>query len=432
MFDTRSEVIRTAWRHDKTREPEDTSFLDASAYKPDPDNYIDVIAPLPVFDAAFADHIVSVGFEVSNLVADILDAVFAGSVEAMMEWQGIPSGMRNLIASDSDKRGLLLGRMFCRPDLIVGPDGPRVLEVNFGPSNGSLALVDTVQTRFADTDQGNELTRRGIVLRPPASMTTLTQALGRVLRRCAAGTSHRHMLVAVATKEEAETPKGHIVDFCSGLSDVGFHVSLAQLSEICADDKKASLGGRRVDAIYCMGTFAEFQRVDVPHKLMLDLIELDRGAELDFIGGPAHLLFDNKANLALLHDSIADACFDASRLAHVRKHVAKTCMATHHSPKDGPVIYKPVNDFGGFGITFDHREVAAACNKYIAQEIIPNACQWVDETGNRTRHLCFGPSFAGGNHASTLLRAKSTNGAVPIINAAQGAAVGPVLVRERA
>lgn len=161
MFDSGSELVRAALRYDKGRDPEDTSFLDASTYKPDPDNYIDVIAPLPVFDAAFADDIVAVGREVSNLVADILDAVFAGSVEAMMEWQGIPTEIRSLVSFDSDDRGLLLGRFFCRPDLIVGPDGPLVLEVNFGPSNGSLALVDTVQSRFAETDQGNALTQRG-------------------------------------------------------------------------------------------------------------------------------------------------------------------------------------------------------------------------------------------------------------------------------
>ena len=432
MFDTSSEVVRTALCYDKRRGPADTFFLDASAYKPDCHNYIDIIAPLPVFDAAFADEIVSVGYEVSNLVADILDAVFGGSVEAMMEWQGIPSEMRKLIASDSDERGLLLGRFFCRPDLIVGPDGPRVLEVNFGPSNGSLALTDTVQSHFAETDQGDELSQQGIVLRPPKSMKTLAHALRHILRRCAPGTSHRHLLVAVATKEEAEKPKGHIVDFCDGLSDVGFHVSLAQLSDICADDKSASLGGRRIDAIYCMCTFAEIQRNDVPHRLLLDLVELDRAAELDFIGGPAHLLFDNKANLALLHDSVADACFCPTRLAHVREHVATTCMATNQNPNDGLVIYKPVNDYGGFGVTFDHRVVAAAGTNYIAQDIVPNACQWVDETGDRTRHLCFGPSFVGGNHASTLLRAKSADCAVPIINAAQGAAVGPVLIRERA
>lgn len=318
MFDSGSELVRAALRYDKGRDPEDTSFLDASTYKPDPDNYIDVIAPLPVFDAAFADDIVAVGREVSNLVADILDAVFAGSVEAMMEWQGIPTEIRSLVSFDSDDRGLLLGRFFCRPDLIVGPDGPLVLEVNFGPSNGSLALVDTVQSRFAETDQGNALTQRGIVLRPPASMKTLTDALERVLRRCAADTSHRHLLVAVATKEEAEEPKGHIVDFCDGLSDVGFDVSLARFSDICADGKTASLGERRIDAIYCMCTFAEIQRRDVPHTLLLDLIALDRAAELDFIGGPAHLLFDNKANLALLHEPIADACYDPNRLAYVR------------------------------------------------------------------------------------------------------------------
>lgn len=432
MFDFGSELVRAALRYDKGRDPEDTSFLDASTYKPDPDNYIDVIAPLPVFDAAFADDIVAVGREVSNLVADILDAVFAGSVEAMMEWQGIPTEIRSLVSFDSDDRGLLLGRFFCRPDLIVGPDGPLVLEVNFGPSNGSLALVDTVQSRFAETDQGNALTQRGIVLRPPASMKTLTDALERVLRRCAADTSHRHLLVAVATKEEAEEPKGHIVDFCDGLSDVGFDVSLARFSDICADGKTASLGERRIDAIYCMCTFAEIQRRDVPHTLLLDLIALDRAAELDFIGGPAHLLFDNKANLALLHEPIADACYDPNRLAYVREHVAKTAKATHHNPKNGPVIYKPFNDYGGFGITFDHRVVAAASSNYIAQDIVPNVCRWIDDTGNHTRHLCFGPSFVGGNHASTLLRAKSADGAVPIINAAQGAAVGPVLIRDQA
>lgn len=237
--------------------------------------------------------------------------------------------------------GSLCEILNCRPDLIVGPGGPRVLEVNFGPSNGSLALADAVQTHLADTDQGIELTRQGIALQPPESTKTLVQALRPLLRRCAPGSSRRHMLVAVATQEEAEGPKGHIVDFCNGLCDAGFHVSLAQLSEICTDDKKASLGGRRVDAVYCMGTIAEFQRMDATHSLLLDLIKLDRAADL------------------------------------------RRCVL------------------------------------------------WVDETGNRTRHLCFGPSFVGGHHASTLLRAKSADGTVPIINAAQGAAVGPVLIRER-
>lgn len=431
MFDTISEVVRTALRYNIGRDPEDTYILDKSAYKPDPHNYIDIIAPLPVFDAAFADEIVSVGLEVSNLVADILDSVFAGSVEAMMEWQGIPAEIRTLVASDSDDRGLRLGRFFCRPDLIVGPNGPRVLEVNFGPSNGSLALADTVQSRFAETDQGKALNQQGIILRPPKSMKTLADALRLILRRCAPNTSHRHLLVAVATKEEAETPKGHIVDFCNGLSNFGFDASLAHLTDIRVNGKQASLDERRVDAIYCMCTFAEIQRNDVPHALLLDLITLDRAAELDFIGGPAHLLFDNKANLALLHEPIADTCFDPTRLAYVREHVAKTANSTHHNPINGPVIYKPFNDYGGFGITFDHRVVAAASSNYIAQDIVPNACQWVDDAGNHTRHLCFGPSFVGGHHASTLLRAKSANGAVPIINAAQGAAVGPVLIRDR-
>lgn len=431
MFDTCSEAIQTAFFDDKGRDPADTSFFDASAYKPDPHNYIDVIAPLPVFDAVFADQIVSIGFEVSNLIANILDAVFAGSVDAMLEWQGKPSDIRALVARDSDERGLLLGKFFSRPDLIVGPDGPRVLEVNFGPSNGSLALVDTVQSRFTDTVQSKKLAEQGVTLRPPQSMKTLSNALRRILRCAAPHTVRNHLLVAVATPEEAENPKGHIVDFCKGLSDLGFRVSLSQLSEISADKKSAFLREHKIDAIYCMCTFAEIQRADVSQELLLNLIALDRSAELDFIGGPSHLLFDSKANLALLHDSIADQCFDPARLAYVREHVATTCMATNHNSQSGREIYKPVNDFGGFGITFDHREIKKACTDYIAQEVIPNACQWVDDTGRRTRHLCFGPSFVGGQHASTLLRAKSANGTIPIINAAQGAAVGPVLVRER-
>lgn len=431
MFDTCSEVIRTALPYDRKHSPTNKSLLDIAAYKPDPKNYIDVIAPLPVFDATFADQIVCIGLEASNLISNILDAVFAGSIDAMLEWQGMPPELRSLVALDCDERGLLLGRFFSRPDLIVGPNGPRVLEVNFGPSNGSLALVDTVQSCFAGTDQGKELAKQGIALRPPQSMKTLGIALKRVLRRAAPNTPRSHLLVAVATAEEAKYPKGHIVDFCNGFADLGFRVSLAEFSEIVTRDESAHLGSNRLDVIYCMCTFAEMQRADVPQKLVRDLIRLDRAAELDFIGGPAHLVFDSKANLALLHDPIADPCFDPARLAFVRRHIALTCLAQDHSRLNRPAIYKPVSDFGGFGITFDPLELAEARTNYIAQEIVPNACLWVDEEGHQTRHLCFGPSLIGGTHASTLLRAKSADGEVPIINAAQGAAVGPVLVRER-
>jgi hypothetical protein len=431
MFDTYSEAIRTTLETNNRRFPANAMALDAASYKPDPGNYLDVIAPLPVFDATFADHIACLGLDVAALIADSLDNVFAGSVEAMLEWQEVPSDMASLIALDCDGRGLQLGRFFCRPDFIVGPDGPRVLEVNFGPSNGSLALVDTVQTRFAHTDQGRSLAAQGVVLRPPCSMRTLGLGLTQVLRRASAGTGSNHLLVAVATIEEACRPKGHITDFCNGLTALGFRVTLAKLSDIDTRGIGAQFGPDRVDAVYCMCTFAEMRRADVPEKLLRDLIRLDRAAEVDFIGGPAHLLFDNKANLALVHDPVVDPCFDPARLAFVRKHIPPTCLALGHGHLSGPVIYKPVDDFGGFGITFDPRTLAETGSRYIAQEIVRNTCLWVDEKGQWTRHLCFGPSFVGGLHASTLLRAKSAVQDVPIINAAQGAAVGPVLIREK-
>ncbi len=101
-------------------------------------------------------------------------------------------------------------RFFCRPDLIDSPVGACVPEESFGPPYSSIALADTVQFSFTETDQVNAMTQRGIFLRRSQAMKSLVDTLRRILWRRALDVSHRYMLITIATKKEAETAKDMI------------------------------------------------------------------------------------------------------------------------------------------------------------------------------------------------------------------------------
>ncbi|WP_370198132.1 hypothetical protein [Roseibium sp.] len=362
----------------------------------------------------------------SEVITNLLDQVFDGSVREMLRWQNLPDHLHAIIELDCDQRGLTIARAFSRPDLIVSPDGPRVLEVNFGSSNGGLAFVDTIQARFEQI-LGKLAADCGIRLNPARSMASVGRTLAKLLRCAVADTDRNHIAVAVTTVAEAKTPKGHLVDFCKGLEALGYRVTLALFSDIEASHGRVQVGGEDVNAIYCMCTFAEMLRANVPMQLLRDLIRADRDGTADFIGAPGHVVFDSKANLALVHDPVADKGIDADRLAWARRVIAPTWKTTARPDRAGACIYKPLNDFGGNGISFTPPAEPSGQSNYIAQEIVENACLWFDGDGELTRHTCFGPSVTGGEVASIVLRALVPNGHAPIINARQGAAVGPAL-----
>jgi len=84
----------------------------------------------------------------------------------------------------------------------------------------------------------------------------------------------------------------------------------------------------RVDVIYSMYTYAEMKALHIPHGIVHELAAADADGLVDFIGSPANVLFDNKANLGLLSSEHFLSSLDDDDRQFVRRYIPSTWILT--------------------------------------------------------------------------------------------------------
>ncbi len=391
-----------------------------------------VISPPPIFSSEMYQELSDVAVRATSMISGLLNTVFDGNVEAILEWQGHPEYIRKFVTKATNDRGLFLGSYFSRPDILIGKNGPAIVEVNFGQSNGSHAFMDTIYRKFLQSSYCDTLTKSGVRFSEPQSMFKWGRAIKKLMRCPWRDSTPKHFFVAMATPDEVSGAKDYIQDFVREIGNLGYRVTLGLLSDLDATGSVAHYHGDPVQIVYCMCTYAEMLRADISERLILDLIRIDDERALDFFGSPANLVYDSKANLALIHDEKLDHIYTESDLNHARQCIPKTIFADQlDEDRPSSWVHKPINDFGGYGVSVvqgTNLPQAFERDGYIIQEIVENHCVWPEgESLYPSQEFCFGPSVIGGEVVAMNLRSQVSKGEVPIINSAQGAAVGAVI-----
>jgi hypothetical protein len=407
-------------------------------------SYVPISFPPPIFTQSFLNEVAMVGLRLNELIVSLPDRMFAGVFDRMLEEQGISGEERAFLGSFLTPRLLAIAGAFCRPDLLVSIHGVKAIEANFSPALGGLGLADRVTDAFLRSGYCAYLQRSGLQFEAADMMAiwrrTVTAFLrrGRQVDRCL-------LFVALVDPVELQNPEVYFFDFLKAVEAQGFSVCFGLLQNLTVTPKGVFYEDARVDVIYAAYTYAETKRLHIPYGIVHELARADAYCLVDFIGSPANMLLDSKANLGLLTSERFLSSLDDSSRQFVRQYIPFTWTLTEASLAEAlslrdELVLKPTDDFGGSKVTVGQsvdsdawaRALHAAlrdCSRYVLQRRVKSLWRWDGggEPDGANYSVCLGPVILGSTYAGTVLRQAPNNGTAPIINVARGGAAGTAL-----
>jgi hypothetical protein len=404
-------------------------------------DYVPISFPPPIFTRDFLDEVAMVGLQLHKLIISLPKRMFAGHFDRMLEAQGIHGEEQVFLRSFLTPRLLAIAAAFCRPDLLVSNQGIRAVEANFSPAIGGLGIADRVANEFFQSGYCTYMQRTGLQFDRIDMMAIWCRAVMAFLRG-GRQPNRSVMFVALVDPAELQEPAPYFFDFLEAAGAQGFSVCFGLLQNLRVTSKGVFNENSQVDVIYSMYTHAEVKALNVPYGIIHELAAADAHGLVDFIGSPANVLFDNKANLGLLSSERFQPCFDDDDRQFVQRYVPSTRMLTEASLAEAlasrnEMVLKPANDFGGSRVTVGESvdSDAWACalhaalrerSQYVLQRRVKNLWRWDGggEPGGVNYGVCLGPVILGSTHAGTVLRQAPLQGTTPVINVTRGGALG--------
>ncbi|MFF4799182.1 hypothetical protein ACFY1U_12295 [Streptomyces sp. NPDC001351] len=286
---------------------------------------------------------------------------------------GYPPDEAAWLASIHTPTSLDIAGCFARADFVLGPDGPRLVEINVGPTVGGIGILDRYADVVDDLPGAADLFR---ATSPAVRLPRPAQPWGRALRRLAdapPGGSRPRMVLAV-TDEEADIPIPH--DAAHYLTAEGFEARVARTSDIAFDGSRAAVGGQRVDLVY--GCFTYDEVITPRYRAFVDkaLACHARGGPV-YVAPPVFSLLGNKAMLAL-EDGEHGA--DGLRGVAATRLVTPAALSWARAERERLVL-KPAIGYGGRGVVigravsadeWDARLGAALARPHVLQDYVPS------------------------------------------------------------
>lgn len=180
--------------------------------------------------------------------------------------------------------------LFARADFVLGREGPRLVEMNVGPTIGGLGILDRWGERFRNSAAAlmGEAAARPIVPRTPVD------AWAQALRDVAGRRAPRVALVIA--DEEADAPHPH--EAAHFLTRTGMNAQVMTTDEVRIDGAETSIvTGEPVDLVYGCFTFDQYAAAGY-RRFAEEALAAQGLGGAPYLVHPLATLLGNKAALA--------------------------------------------------------------------------------------------------------------------------------------
>ncbi|MCN9243360.1 hypothetical protein NGF19_21675 [Streptomyces sp. RY43-2] len=399
--------------------------------------------PPQVFTAEAAAETATTGLRLAELISGFPRRVFGDDLEAWAAYLGVPAEDAALMTEALRRPRLRrVATAFMRPDLVLTDDGLKLVELNVATSLGGLSTLAPYTAATRASAYAAFLAERGMPLDAPDTAKTWLEVFAGLVRARGAGP----LRVFEATADPADLDGGRRF-FVDMLRSAGHHVRCGLVTDLQLGDTGVTFEGDPIDAVFTAYTWHE-TKAFVPPALTRRLMELDSAGLVDFIGSPAAALYDNKGNLALLHDPEFTGLLTAEERALVTRSIPTTVRLRPDTldralADRDRLICKPASAYGGknveFGSALGERDwrtlletrLADTDERYILQaRQHPTTVRLPGAPSATERELVLAPLVFGGTHAGVFVRHAPAR-PQSTINASNGAEVAALLtVRE--
>ncbi len=355
-------------------------------------------------------------------VTDRVVSALAGGLRELLQDLAYPREEAAWLSSMADRAALHLGSLFARADFVIGARGPRLVELNVGPTVGGIGILD----RYADVatrllrDHAPE-----VVVEFPRPARAWARTLRRALPICAGPRSDRPRLTLVVPDEDIDLPIPY--DAAHFLAAEGIDAAVVPTSHVRFDGALAFAGDDPVDVVY--GCFTYEEAAAPKYRGFVD-----SAMRYHAVGGPPYVappvftLLGNKAMLA-----------DLSRTG-VSPYLATTWPADRAALREArrnraDLVLKPAVGYGGKDVVIgractdeewgERLDAAGASPRpYVLQEYVEPAAIPLPTPGAQGQYeVSAGCLVVGGEFAGFLLRYVPA-GTGGVVNVSRGAVFG--------
>jgi hypothetical protein len=253
---------------------------------------------------------------------------FGGDAVAWVRALGYPETEVPWLAGMADRRSIEIATSCARADFVLGAHGPRLVEINVGPTIGGIGVLD----RYAEILDAIRGDGPGVALPRPIS------PWARVLRRFAA-TAEPLRVALVIAGDEADIPHPH--EAARYLRREGMAAEVVGVDAVHFERARAATPTGPVHIVYGCFTFDQLR--DPVYRRFAD-----RAMACQAAGGPVYFsppaftLFGNKAMLPYLADAPAGLLLTTRRLDAATRTSALGNRADQ--------VLKPAIGYGGEGV----------------------------------------------------------------------------------
>lgn len=321
---------------------------------------------------------------------------FGGDAAAWVRALGYAEEEVPWLAGMTDLRSIEIATSCVRADFVMGAEGPRLVEINVGPTIGGIGVLD----RYAEVFDAICGSPPGVSFPHPA------RPWSRALRQFVPSVRPLRVALVIA-EDEAGIPHPH--EAARYLRREGLDAKVVGVDELRFKGAGAATSAGPVDIVYGCFTFDQL-REPVYRRFADRAVACQAAGGPVYFSPPAFTLFGNKAMLAYLDE----ARIPAGLLAVTRRLNAGTLEFAIEN-RAGQVL-KPAVGYGGEGVVIGADctppDWLAALNRaldsrqpHVLQDYVePVALRIPSPEGETDYHVGIGCLAFGGRFGGFLLR----------------------------
>lgn len=375
--------------------------------------------------------------ELLELIFSIPNRIFHHDFELMMVEQGLTTDLIQRVLPFCQDELITKAKLLARPDAILTQDGFKVIEMNVSPSLGGLGIHDRYIEIFSQTALAAVLESLGIIVQAP-DMTSHWQSF--LENNFADLTANQCMLELHVNPTADPTANPRRPDFIQLNNHAGLKVITGLLKDVEILEEGVFYDGFKIDIIYTDFALVEYLKFYHDDASFACLCEAEKSGKVHLLSSPhACLLFENKANLAILKNNKYRHLFSEYEQQLIDTYIPETYILDKRTrlyavEYQEQVILKPTLGMTGnnvlFGSNLSEQEWVRLLDTliddnetYIVQKIVqPKPLETLASYGGGERYeSVMGCIIADQTFIGCLFRNKSYDGGAQVINHEQGA-----------